>query len=319
MSSNNWLSVIVPVYNGQAYLAKALDSVLAQPDEGVEIVVSDNGSTDASQTIIDQYAARGLIIATSGPSRRNWVANSNIAVSVSHGQFVTFLHQDDLWLPGRLNAIRHLVRSQPYKSLWIGPTIFIDSGGRPVGTWKLPFEASTAVVGPADFLEHLLVQNFIGMPTPVFSRAAFQAVGGMDEDLWFTADWDLWLKLGGQDAVGIYSEATTAFRIHRHSQTMQGAAAHASMRTQIETVRSRHISRLGTTASRDAVERAGRFSCEVNVALAALVSRQPVAWRSLLSALAGLGLSGSRRFIRDARLLDRSIPRLRIGLTSGTT
>ena len=214
------------------------------------------------------------------------MANSNLAARASTGKLLTFLHQDDLWLPSRLAELRSTIRAHPDRSLWIAPTRFIDDDGRFVGSWRLPFASSVTCVEAPHLLEHLLVQNFIAMPAPVFTRRAFDSVAGMDKDLWFTADWDLWLKLGAATGAGLSPTATTAFRLHSQSQTVRRADAHQAMRSQIETVRSRHIPRLATSASRAAVDRAGRFSCELNVALAALASRQPVAWSRLLRAFA---------------------------------
>lgn len=312
MTAAPWLSVIVPVFNGERYLAAALDSVLAEAGDQTEILVSDDGSTDASTAIIAQYAAAERIVVLSGPQRRNWVTNSNRAVEQSSGRLITFLHQDDLWLPGRLKTLRKVVAAQPDRSMWIGPSWFIDSSGRRVGTWNLPFRRTTVGADPHEFLEHLLVQNFIAMPAPVFPRMAFDRAGGMDESLWFTADWDLWLKLASQDGVGFYPTATTAFRLHRQSQTMTGASEHDSMREQIDNVRSRYIGQLPNARVRRSVERAGRLSSEVNSSLAALVSGRIVPWRRLLSVARAAGLDGYRRFVRDARFLERSTARLRV-------
>lgn len=314
MTTAPWLSVVVPVFNGARYLAAALDSVLCQADAQVEILVSDDGSTDDSPRLIAQYAGQGRVVAMRGPGRGNWVANSNLAVTRSRGRFVTFLHQDDLWLPRRLEAIRHIVASHPERSLWIAPTHFIDSAGRRVGTWRLPFRPSSGSVEPMEFLEHLLVQNFLGMPAPVFPRAAFERAGGMDEDLWFTADWDLWLKLGTQSGVALSPHPTTAFRLHRESQTMTGAAAHDSMRTQIDLVRARYLPQISSAATRIAVDRAGRFSSEINGTLASLVAGHRPHWRRLAASFFGLGVHGLHRFLRDARLLERSHARIRVSL-----
>jgi len=286
--------------------------VLSQADDGTEVIISDDGSTDRSVVIAEDYAARGGAVVIQGPGQRNWVTNSNRAVERARGRFVAFLHQDDLWLPGRLETVRKVVEAQPDRSMWVGPSWFIDSSGRKIGTWNLPFRPSIRGVGPYEFLEHLLVQNFIAMPAPVFPRVAFERAGGMDESLWFTADWDLWLKLGSHGGVGLYPTATTAFRLHRQSQTMTGAAEHDSMREQTDTVRSRHIGRLPDPQLRSGVERAGRLSSEVNSVLAALVSGRTVPWRRLLAAIRGAGFDGYRRFLRDARFLERSTARLRI-------
>jgi len=316
VSSAPWLSVIMPVYNGERYLSAALESVLQQSDGGIEILVSDDGSSDASPRIIDGYAAAGRVRRLDGPRQGNWVANSNRAVSQARGRLVAFLHQDDLWMPGRAESVRRAVARSQDRSIWIGPTRFVDAAGRLAGTWRLPFKAGTTDVGPGRFLERLLVQNFIGMPTPVFTRSAFDQVGGMDETLWYTADWDLWLKLGSLAGVGIWAEATTAFRLHYQSQTMVGAPAADSMKSQTKTVQSRHLPFIADPVVRHAVARAGAFARELNQSLAAVVSNRAIQWRELLTSLTGLGMHGAFRFARDARILERSVARLRVGLAS---
>lgn len=314
MPRKTWLSVVMPVFNGGRHLASALDSILSQTADDVEIVVSDDGSTDGSRSIIESFAGRGHIVAIDGPRQGNWVVNSNVAVGISGGQLVTFLHQDDVWLPGRLAALRASVHSHPARSLWVSPTRFIDDNGKLVGTWRLPFPSSVTSVDPSHFIEQLLVQNFLAMPAPVFTRAAFEKVGGLDNDLWFTADWDLWLKLSAEAGVGLSVSSTTAFRLHQQSQTVRRAGAHDTMRHQITHVLERHLPRLAERATRDEVERAARFSCELNGCLAGAIAGEPVRWGELLARLGALGLRGGMRFSRNARLLERSLSRLRVGL-----
>lgn len=314
MSRDPWLSIIVPVFNGERYLDQALQSVLSQADDETELIIADDGSSDGSVRIAAKYGAHPGVAVISGPGLGNWVANSNRAVERARGRYLAFLHQDDLWLPGRLRTIRKIVATQPDRSLWVGPSWFIDSGGRRVGTWNLPLRTTTGGVDPLEFLEHLLVQNFIAMPAPVFPREAFERAGRMDESLWFTADWELWLKLGAQAGVGIYPTATTAFRLHRESQTITGAANHESMRDQIDTVRSRYIGQLPDSRQRRDVNRAGRLSNEVNSCLAAAVSGQSLPWRPLMTAAFNAGWEGYRRFLRDTRFLERATARLRVAI-----
>ena len=112
---------------------------------------------------------------------------------------VCMLHQDDLWLPGRVAAIRKWLRDAPEAVLHLTPAAIIDHNGRSLGIWRCPLPADTAVPA-ALMLERLLVQNFISAPTPVFGRDAWLACNGLDVDLWYTGDWDLWLKLAGRRA-----------------------------------------------------------------------------------------------------------------------
>lgn len=319
MSEAPWLTVVVPVYNGELYLDAALGSVAAEADRGVEVLVSDDGSTDRSREIADRYSRLGRVRVLDGPARRNWVANSNAAVALAAAPLVTFLHQDDLWLPGRVRSIRGMIGAHPRHELWIAPTRFIGPDGRTVGEWRLPFRASCRSVEPAALLERLLVQNFLGMPAPVFSRLSFDRVGGMDENLWFTADWDLWIKLGAGCGAGVSQTATTAFRVHPDSQTMLGAASPAEMHRQIDVVRARHLPLILDGSTRRAVERAGRLSAELNAVLAAHVAGRPPGHGRLLRALVEAGPGGAFRVWRDARILERTLARVRARAHRGRT
>src|ERR1035437_3719239 len=100
-----WLSVIMPIRNGAAFLGAALESVAREACEGVELVVVDDGSTDASLSILARYRDR-LPMRVLEHQTGSWVAGANLGLRDSDASFACILHQDDLWLPGRLGAIR---------------------------------------------------------------------------------------------------------------------------------------------------------------------------------------------------------------------
>ena len=87
----------------------------------------------------------------------------------------------------------------------------------------------------------MLVQNFISMPAPLFSREAALRVGGLDEDLWYTADWDFWLKLAAVGKTIYVPRALSAFRIHPHSQTVERSTQTDDFRRQLAIVLEKHI------------------------------------------------------------------------------
>jgi glycosyltransferase involved in cell wall biosynthesis len=86
------VSCIVPTYNGEAYLAEALDSIVAQTYAPLEIIVADDGSTDRTLDIAARYRVRVLAQANAGPA-----AARNLGLREASGQFVAFLDQDDVW------------------------------------------------------------------------------------------------------------------------------------------------------------------------------------------------------------------------------
>jgi glycosyltransferase involved in cell wall biosynthesis len=93
------ISCIVPVFNGERYLAEALDSILKQSYRPLEIIVADDGSTDGTEAIVARFGAqvRYLCQPNSGPASAR-----NLGLGAVRGEFVGFLDADDLWHPEKL-------------------------------------------------------------------------------------------------------------------------------------------------------------------------------------------------------------------------
>lgn len=88
------ISVIIPVFNGELYLAEAIESVLSQSYQPYEIIVIDDGSTDKSQTIIKRYFPK---INYLHQENKGTAAARNLGINSAKGNFFAFLDQDDLW------------------------------------------------------------------------------------------------------------------------------------------------------------------------------------------------------------------------------
>jgi glycosyltransferase involved in cell wall biosynthesis len=308
--SEPWLSVIMPTYNGAAYLRQTLASMEGQADDQVEILAVDDGSSDATIAILRDSSQRLPLRILARQRVGNWVANTNFGLAQARGRYACFLHQDDLWLPGRLRQLRRLVDRQPQTAMVLHPSRYIDAQGRDLGAWHSPLRAGHIDAGP--MVEQLLVQNFIAVPAPLFAREAALQVGGLDEALWYTADWDFWLKLAATGPTTYYPRPLAAFRIHSASQTAQGVARAAEMRSQIETVLTRHLP-LWEAAHPHCREvgRAARLSLEVNYALAVCAAGARASWLRLASSFLTLGPTGWYRFFRDSRIVERVAARLR--------
>lgn len=306
-----WLSVIVPTYNARDYLVQALESVVAQADPEIEVLAVDDGSTDGTLDLLARYSDRLNLTVV---SRRvgNWTANSNHALWLARGEYACFLHQDDYWLPGRLAAIRRQVAATPDAVLLLTQAQFVGLDRAYLGEWRCPLPGYRRL-SPRLTVERLLVQNFVAVPAAVFRREAAIAAGGLDESLWYTADWDLWVKLASTGPTVYLPRPLAAFRLHHESQTATRSRSLADLRYQYEEVPRRYVADMeveGAT-TREAVRRAGQAAAEINVALAAAYHRQPVAWRRVLASIAALGPGEWHRFLRDSRLSERLAARLR--------
>jgi glycosyltransferase involved in cell wall biosynthesis len=98
--SSPLISCIIPAYNGEAYLSHALDSILAQTHRPLEIIVVDDGSTDATPAIATAYGpqVRYVCQANAGPA-----AARNLGLQEARGELIAFLDQDDVWHPDKLS------------------------------------------------------------------------------------------------------------------------------------------------------------------------------------------------------------------------
>jgi GT2 family glycosyltransferase len=307
-----WLSVLMPTYNGAAYLAAALDSIIAQEEDDIEILAIDDGSTDETLPLLRHYAEKLPLCVVARGRVGSWVANTNYGLSLARGEYVCYLHQDDCWLPGRLSALKARVAAHPRVLLFLHASVFIDAMGRSLGTWRCPL-ARTCRPLPSDVvLERLVIQNFIAIPAPLFHREAALRVGGMDERLWYTADWDLWLKLAATGDTLYDPRPRACFRIHALSQTMRHSSDDAEFRWQHQAVLRRHLPRWlrGHACLQPLLPPVAEFSAELNSALARSLHRRMPDWVALLRSGLTLGRAGWHRFLRDSRIVERILPRL---------
>ncbi len=303
-----WLSVIVPVHEGARYLDATLAAAAAERPDGVEFLLYDSGDDDgACRRIATRYAERMDLRYCATPDCKPWTAKTNRGVQAAAAPHVVMLHQDDLWLTGHVSALRRAIAEAPEAAMSIAPSVFVSARGREVGRWNLPF--APGIHASADIAAALLVQNTIAIPSPVIRRDAWLAVGGMDEPLWYTADWDLYLKLALHGPVHVRDAATTAFRLHGSSLTMTGSRSPADFRAQLESVLERHLPALSPELRRKH-EPMARTAIAVNCALAARRKGGGEALRRL----AALGPAGLGRFLAASRLVDRIVPRIRLSL-----
>lgn len=305
----------MPVHEGAAWISATLESLVAEPTQGLEIIVVDSSPTGATAEIVKQFVGRLPLQLCERQDLGPWQAKTNFGVEIASGDHACILHQDDLWLPGRVKAIRRWIEKSPESALHLSPTLIIDRHGRKMGRWSCPLPAGE-LLEPEHLLERLLVQNFVSVPAPIFQRSAWLACGAMDEALWYTPDWDVWAKLAIKGPVMYHDEITTAFRIHGSSLTVTGSRDAVEFRAQMETVLNRYL-KLIPAGNRESVERLARVSIEVNVSLAAASGGNAAALRRALREVLSLGPFGMYRYFRNSRLVERVGARLRAKLAGG--
>ncbi len=307
-ATSAWLSVLMPTYNGARYLGRALDSIAAHGDKHVEVILIDNVSTDATLSIAESFSHRLNISIVTAPNGGNWLVSLNRALRLATGEFVCMLHDDDLWLEGRGSVARRTLEANPSVDGLFSPSWFIDRGGRRVGELRCPLPALPERLPRAEIVRRLSVQNFLAAPAPIVRRSLALSVGGWDETLWYMADWDLWLKVASVGEVGYVKTALTAYRVHSRAQTLARRREWHDISRQYSAVLQRHSRSGGFSREDDAAARAARLSARLNVFL---IGRQIGSGVQCVKAALAASPQVWRRFVRDSRIAERLMARLR--------
>src|SRR5262245_22880940 len=127
MSTSPRVSAILPVYNGAAFVGRAIENALAQTAGGLELLVIDDGSTDDTPRILEGFGDR--IRAFRQVNQGCYVAR-NLGLRHVRGEYVAFLDADDAWLPDRLASQLALIEGREQVGLVYGNAIFEDEHGR---------------------------------------------------------------------------------------------------------------------------------------------------------------------------------------------
>lgn len=310
-SDTPWLSIVMPVHHGEAWIDATLTSLAAEADDGIEVLLIDSSSTPATRDIARTYQDRLALRIVERPDLPMWPAKTNFGVEIARAPHVCWLHQDDLWLPGRAAAVQRWIAEAPDAVLHLSPSAIVDGDGRTQGIWHCPF-ADEGTLDADVLFARLLVQNFVAAPAPVYRKDAWLACGGLDLPLWYTADWDIWLKLAAQGAVRHHHAVTTGFRIHGGSLTVTGSRDARDFAAQMQIVLDRHLPRLQRHAP--AVKRTSQASIAINTALARAAIGEPAGLLPALLKLVALGPMGVYRYLHCSRIVERVLPRVRAKL-----
>jgi glycosyltransferase involved in cell wall biosynthesis len=211
------VSVLIPVYNGERHLAECLESVLAQDFHDLEILVADDGSTDASPDIIQGFATRDRRIRWwKNPRNAGLTANSNVCLRAARGDYLKFIHQDDLLLS--TSAIRKLavaLDEHPGASLAGSRQQLTGASSRP-----LIFSEREGCFDGKKMIVASLEQNtnLMGQPTLTLFRRQ-QAQRGFDERFTGFMDFEMWCHLLEQGDFVYLPEALASWRVHEQQQT----------------------------------------------------------------------------------------------------
>jgi glycosyltransferase involved in cell wall biosynthesis len=188
-------SVVIPLYNRDTYIRRAVDSVLSQTVKTFELIVVDDGSTDRSAQIVKEYSDRRIRIVKQQNSGVS--AARNRGISEAKADYIAFLDADDEWKPDFLETISQLIKEYPDAGTYCTALEKIGLNGKPM---------KRVIDGIPSGDWHGIIPNYLKSASsmsvsPTHSSAlcvpksAFDHVGGFPVGVVRFEDWDIWIRI----------------------------------------------------------------------------------------------------------------------------
>ena len=210
------IDVVIPAFNAKAYLTETLQSVAQQGEVLAQIIVVNDGSTDHTAACVHQFAAAHpqMNIVLVEQANLGLSAARNTGIRKSTAPYIAFLDADDLWQAHKLDTQLQLFLSSIDTKLGV-----VYTGYSLISESSAPLSANTRLVAPkvrGDVYQALLRGNFIsGSGSSVLiKREVLDAVGGFDEKLHASEDWDMWLRIARRFHFDFVDKPLVAIRVH---------------------------------------------------------------------------------------------------------
>lgn len=215
------VSVIIPVYKVEQYIAQTIESVLNQTYSNFEAIVVNDGTPDRSIEICQQFTDSRIKVISQ--ENQGVSAARNMGIRHAKGDYIAFIDGDDLWEPEKLaKHVAHLENS-PDVGLSFCPSAFIDLAGKPLGIYQIPKRLKN--IEP----QHIICRNPVGNGSvPVIRKAAIEAIKYQknidenlvdcyfDEQLDHNEDVECWLRISVKSQLKVEGipEALTLYRVN---------------------------------------------------------------------------------------------------------
>ncbi|MFT7137553.1 MAG: hypothetical protein ACI80I_003568 [Akkermansiaceae bacterium] len=203
------VSVLMPVYNGEAYLHPAVQSILSQSESDFEFLIVDDGSTDQSREILKKYAVQNPCIRLLFRDHDGLVPALNYGIAQARAPFIARMDADDIALPDRLIKQADMMEVNPQIGVLGTHVQAIDAAGRPLRMFTPPNDHTA--------LDTYHIQHGgprIWHPSTMIRRDLLVDIGGYSSDYPYCEDYDLWLRIAEHAKLAHLPEILLQYRLH---------------------------------------------------------------------------------------------------------
>jgi len=239
------ISVIIPTYNCAPYITEAIDSVFHQTCHDYEVIIIDDGSTDATRTIIESryQTVRYFYVENNGvASARNY------GIAKAHGDLIAFLDADDIWLPEKLEKQMELFNKNEELGMVFTENSYFDEHGILANTLN---KQERLMHG--DIVRNIFLHSYVVTSTVMVRTSVFDTIGLFDEGLLVAEDDNMWMRIGMKYGIALLDEPLVRYRKTKGSLSSNFAAVVIGLNKQIELLKSRYsdlFNRIGPLAIR---------------------------------------------------------------------
>ncbi len=211
-TANPVVSVIMPCWNRERFVADAIRSVLAQTLAEFELIVVDDGSTDGSREVVASFSDSRVRCLPR--EHRGISAAMNAGLAAARGRYIARLDSDDMWLPEMLATQVAVLEARPEIGLVYSRAECTDSECKPLGmSWGYPLRY------PAETFRSMVYNDCTCNITVVCRRECFERVGSYDETLETSEDLDMWLRVARHYEFAFTDRVLARVRLHGDSIT----------------------------------------------------------------------------------------------------
>jgi glycosyltransferase involved in cell wall biosynthesis len=217
------VTVIITSYNQEAFIGPALESVVSQDYENLEILACDDASTDGTLSVLHEWARRDARVRVVSADRNTGLSeNRNRGLRIHRGEFIALLDGDDLMRPGKIAAQVNLLELEPTAAGCVHDAeIFQSEDGKKLGFMSQHTGARGLRAGT---VELWLNPTYVVLPSTMMFRSRFVPEHLLDTRLPFTADWLFSIELYRQGKCVVLDGVYVDYRRHAAQMTTDSAA-----------------------------------------------------------------------------------------------
>jgi hypothetical protein len=206
------VSIVTPSYNQGHFIRSTIESVLAQNYTKLEYIIMDGGSTDETASVVKDYSSRLTWISEKDRGQSHAI---NKGFQMAAGEFVSWLNSDDTLLPGAVQTAVTALAENPDAGAVYGEGFCIDKEGKVTG--RFPYTE------PLNLWKLVHLSDYVLQQTVFFRRSCLEEVGYLKEELHYTMDWDLLIRIGLRRPLQYVPEYLGCIREHQDSKSFRGA------------------------------------------------------------------------------------------------